>query len=131
MPTVSVATNVVVEDISVLSELIGSMTDVLSTFASVPREYVHIHVMHSQTMSFGGDMLKPCCQVSVMVCEGQLSSDVKDKVAKALQPQLEKAFGAPADGSWKQLEAGRTQIVFPTLKLNQIAIGAGLLNNED
>jgi hypothetical protein len=61
-----------------------------------------------------------------MVCEGQLSSEVKDKVAKALQPHLEKAFGTPA-----ALEPERTQIVFPTLKMNQIAIGAGLLNTED
>ena len=62
MPTVTVATNAHTEG-TAMPTLIESMTDVLAPIAEVPREYVHIHVVGSQFMSFGGDPITPCCQV--------------------------------------------------------------------
>uniref|UniRef100_A0A7S0N2H9 L-dopachrome isomerase n=1 Tax=Pyramimonas obovata TaxID=1411642 RepID=A0A7S0N2H9_9CHLO len=122
MPTVQVASNVEVADKATLVKLIEEMTDILAPAAKVPREYVHIHVMPGQTMSFGADHTTPLCQVSVMVCEGQLDVWTKNTVAKELCEPLKKAFAG--------LGAERTQVVFPTLTFIQIAIGGALLGDN-
>ncbi|KAK3284890.1 hypothetical protein CYMTET_7482 [Cymbomonas tetramitiformis] len=118
MPTVTVASNLTVLKPD-LENLVQQMTDVLAKQAKVPREYVHIHVQHGQFMSFGADTSAPLCQVSVLTVTEQLDYATKNQIAKDLQPILESAFTG--------LQPQRTQVIFPSIPLENIAIGAALL----
>ena len=111
MPTVTVATNAEVPD---GEGLIQEMTDALHKYVDCPREFVHIHLLQSQTGSWGGDTKQPWCHVRMVLGEGQVAADRRKGLAEA-------AIG-PIQAHTKA--GGRVQVLFEEAPLDCLYIAS-------
>lgn len=111
MPTVTVVTNATVES---TEDFINQATDAIYKYVECPREFVHIHLLHSQTGTWGGDLTTPWCQVRIVLGKGQIAMEQRKGLAEAVLGPLQTHTKAE----------GRVQILFEEAPLNALYIAS-------
>ncbi|XP_068098688.1 macrophage migration inhibitory factor-like [Hyperolius riggenbachi] len=92
MPTFELSTNVCKDAIP--DSLLGSLTEQLAKATGKPKEYIAVHIMPGQMMSFGGST-DPCALCSLKSI-GKIGGQQKN-YTKILSDILSQELSIPAD----------------------------------
>ncbi|KAF5826560.1 Tautomerase/MIF superfamily [Dunaliella salina] len=118
MPLITITTNVECspEGKAKLAQLINQ--EVTNTHSGTPASHVHVHIMASEFLSFGGDANSPCATVTVKCAAQLLDGAARKSLVERIVPLLQSNLGCSPE---------RTTTFFHEVPVEAIAVGTNIM----